>query len=113
MRPRHNITRARKIVDGLVSHLFTLDELHSPSETCPYDQVSFDPERLFRFYLDVFKLKEKALLGKLLHAITGDAAAVCTSTNNASQSLFGLKIIDADAINPLTNEPLLCSFGTI
>ena len=110
LRPRHNITRARKIADGLVSHLFTIDDSHSPLVECNYDQVSFDPERLFRFTLDVFKLKEKALRGNLKFGWAGDAAAVCTSTNNASQSLFGMKIIDTDAINPLTKEPLLCSY---
>jgi len=110
LRPRHNITRARTIANGLVTHLFTINESHSPEVETEYDQVSFDPERLYRFGLDTFKLKEKALLGKNMHAFTGDGAAVCTSTQCAGQTLFGFKIIDGDAINPLTNEPLLCSF---
>jgi len=54
LQPRHNISRARKIADGLVSHLFTIDDSHSPVVECNYDQVSFDPEWLFRFTLDVF-----------------------------------------------------------
>ena len=110
LRPWHNISRARKIANGLVLHLFTIDDSHSPLVQSNYDQVIFDPERLFRFMLDVFQLKEKALQGNLRYAITGDGAAVCTSTNTASQSLFGMKLIDTDAVNPLTGEPLLCSF---
>ena len=31
------------------------------------------------------------------------------STNTLSQCLFGLKIIDADAINPLIGEPIIRS----
>ena len=57
--------------------------------------------------LDVFQLKEKALRGDLQFCVTGDGADLCSSTNTASQSFFGLKIIDKDAINPVTSEPLL------
>ena len=110
LRPRHNITRARKLANGLVAHLFTIDDSHVPRVESNVDQVMFDPERLFCFMLDVFQLKEKALRGNLLYAITGDGAAVCTSTNTASQSLFGFKLIDSSAMNPVTGEPLLCSF---
>ena len=70
----------------------------------------FDPERLFCSVLEEFQLKEKALYGNLICAITGDGAAVCNSTNTASQSLHGFKLIDSDAINPVTGEPLLCVF---
>ena len=60
LRQQHNISRARKIADGLVSHIVTIDYSHSPLVECNYDQVSFDPKRLFRFTLNAFKLKEKA-----------------------------------------------------
>ena len=109
LRPRHNVTRARKIANGLVSQLFTIDDGSLPEVHTEHDQVIFDPERLFRFMLDVFQLKEKALRGELMSALTGDGAAVCTSTNTASQSLFGFKLIDENAINPLTGLPLLCT----
>ena len=67
----------------------------------------FNPEKLFRFMLDVFQLMEKALRGDLQFFVTGDGADLCSITNTASQSLFGSKIIDKDAINPVTGEPLL------
>ena len=54
-------------------------------------------------------MKEKALRGDLKFCVTGDGADLCSSTNTASQCLFGLKIIDNDAINPISGEPLLCS----
>ena len=72
LRPRHNITRACKLANGLVAHLFTIDDSHVPLVESNVDQVMFDPERLFRFMLDVFQLKEKALRGNLIYAITGD-----------------------------------------
>ena len=111
LRPRHNITRARKIANGLVAHLFSV-ETHetNPLVESHEDMVLFNPERLFRFMLDVFQLKEKAERGHLRFCITGDGADLCSSTNTASQCLFGLKLIDQDAINPISGEPLLCSF---
>ena len=47
LRPWHNITRARAIANGLVNHLFTIKESYSPEVETEYDQVSFDPERLY------------------------------------------------------------------
>ena len=64
LRPQHNITWDREIANGLVAHLFTVEV----NETNPLvelheDMVLFEPERLFRFMLDVFQLKEKAERG--------------------------------------------------
>ena len=110
-RPRHNITRARKIANGLVGHLFSIDlNNNDPSVKAHQDIVFFEPERLFRFMLNVFQLKEKAMRGKSPIYISGDSLYLCSSTNTATQCLFGLKVIDIDAINPLTGEPLLCSY---
>ena len=109
LRPRHNVTRARNIANGLVKQLFTIDESSNELGENEPDQINFDPERLFRFMLNVFKFENKALQGNTAFGFAGDGAAVCTSTNTASQCLFGLKIVDTDAINPLTNKPLLCT----
>ena len=60
----HNITRACKILYGLVARLFSIEvNSKDPLVEAHQDIVLFDPERLFRFMLDVFKLKEKALRG--------------------------------------------------
>ena len=76
------------------------------------DTILFEPARLFRFMVKVFNLTEKALRGDLLFAFTGDAAALITGGTEAGQCLFGLKIVEGDAIDPLTGLPLLCQFIT-
>ena len=52
--PRQNINRARKIANGLVAHLFTVEV----NETNPLvesheDVVLFEPERFFLFWMNV------------------------------------------------------------
>ena len=108
LRKRHYLTRARKMGNGLVNETFGVEELHD--EVNKGDMVMFEPEQLFRFILKVFKLEEKARQGALRYAITGDAAALTTSTDNAGQCLFGFKIIDDSAIHPCTGDPHLCRF---
>ena len=62
LRPCHNITRARRIANGLVAHLFSIEVTEKdPLVKAHQEMVLFDPELLFRFMLDVFQLKEKAL----------------------------------------------------
>ena len=71
------------------------------------EMILFEPARLFRFMVEVFDLKEKALRGEVPFAITGDAAAVCTGGNEAGQCLFGLKPIDKDTKHLLSAMPML------
>ena len=61
LRPRRNINCARKYSNGLVARLFTIEV----NDTAPLakthkDMVLFEPERLLRFMIDVFKLKGKS-----------------------------------------------------
>ena len=64
LRPRHHLTGARKVANGLVDHLFAfVDEQGKPmlTEEESNDMILFEPARLFRFMVEVFDLKEKAL----------------------------------------------------
>ena len=48
LRPRHNITRARKIANGLVKYLFSVEtNAGQPLMESHEDMVLFNPERLF------------------------------------------------------------------
>ena len=108
---RHYLTGTRKIANGLVDHLFSfVDESGKPLAAENHDMILFEPARLFRFMIEVFDLKEKALRRDLLFAFTGDAAALSTGGTEAGQFLCGLKAIDQDAKNPLTGEPLLYKY---
>ena len=111
LRPRHYLTGARKVANGLVDHLFAfVDQDGKPmlSEDESNDMILFEPARLFRLMVEVFDLKDKALRGQVAFAITGDAAAVCTGGSEAGQCLFGIKPIDKDAKHPLASKPMLC-----
>ena len=53
--PRHNIIRARKVVNGLVKYLFSVEtNAGQPLLESDEDIILFNPEKLFQFMLDVF-----------------------------------------------------------
>ena len=97
IRPHHHLTGACKVANGLVDHLFAFaDKDGKPTLDKDENQemLLFEPARLFRFIVEVFDLKAKALGGEAAFAITDDAAAVCTGGNEAGQCIFGIKPVD-------------------
>jgi hypothetical protein len=68
------------------------------------DHVFLDVELAFRFLVTVLGLKEKAINSGIEIAITGDGAAITTSSKTAGQCCVGFKMVDSDSINPATNE---------
>jgi hypothetical protein len=72
--------------------------------------MDIELERSFRIFLDALGLKEKANSKPVDVAITGDGAAITTSTNNAGQCCVGLKFLDEDVLDPVSGEPTHYSF---
>ena len=69
LRPRHHLTGAREVANGLVNHLLAcVDKDGKPmlTEDESKEMILFEPARLFCFMVEVFDRKEKALRGRSL-----------------------------------------------
>ena len=99
---RWKISHVRSIANKFTANLLTINH----NQFSEYgDYVGMDIERGFRVSIDALGLKDKAQSRPIDVAITGDGAAITTSTNNAGQCCVGLKFLDEDVIDPATGEP--------
>jgi hypothetical protein len=79
---RWKICHVRSIAYKFTSHLLNIKH----NQFSEYgDYIGMDIELGFGIYLDALGLKEKAKSKPVDVAITGDGAAITTSTNNAGQ----------------------------
>jgi len=88
LHPWHHLTGARKVEHGLVNHLFAfVDKDGKPmlTEDESKEMILFEPVRLFRFMVEVFDPKEKALRGEVAFTIIGDVVAAYTGGNEGGQ----------------------------
>jgi len=68
LRPRHHLTGACKVCNGLVDHMFSfVDQDGKPllSEDERNQMILFEPSRLFRFMVNFFGLEKKAQRGEV------------------------------------------------
>jgi hypothetical protein len=94
------MTTTRNAANGLVDTTMGLS--HVPNSRFG-EMVQLDTQRALRCGIEVFGLKNKATNESIEVAVTGDGAALTTTTKNAGQTAVGFKFIDVDAIDPIDN----------
>eukprot|EP00956_Cyclotella_meneghiniana_P010817 scaffold15122_cov41-Cyclotella_meneghiniana.AAC.1 len=72
-------------------------------------KLTFLDERQLRFVMKAFGLHQKAVNEGIEIAITGDGAAITTSTTTAGQTALGWKLVDPDTVDLNTGEKLFLS----
>ena len=103
---RWQISGVRSFVNKYISCSLGL---HMDLSTPFGEVVTVDYESTLRFALKMFGLTEKATRDRIQIAISGDGAAITTSTRTAGQCAIGIKIIDPDSIDPITKEKCFVS----
>ena len=99
---RWQITELRAFIDRYIKVL-----LHVKFEknTKFGEYIHLDYERQLRFLVAQYGLTEKAVRSGIQIAVTGDGAALTTSTRAAGQTCVGIKMVDVSCTNPVTGEP--------
>jgi hypothetical protein len=70
------------------------------------ESICVDLERQIRFLVEQYGLKEIAVNeGGVQIAITGDGAALTTSSRKAGQTCLGIKMVDRRCLDPMTQLP--------
>ena len=102
---RWKISQARKIANEFVQQMLLVE--HTPESEFG-DMIAADTNRLFRYAVEAFGLKGYAVNDDhgIEIAITGDGAAITTSSSTAGQCVLGFKMIDVKSKDPKTGEPI-------
>lgn len=104
---RHHLSHLRSFCDRYISELLKVEHQQS---TAYGEYIHCDYERQLRFLVEQYGLTEIAASTGIQIAITGDGAAMCTSSRKAGQTCLGIKMIDPRSRNPITKE--LCFVST-
>ena len=101
---RGRVTEVRKIMNDFARHLFCFQHNTTPDTAKHGDFVAWDYESLVRFLVKEYGLKEKATSkGGVVLVATGDGATYLGKYSK-SQFAAGFKMVDEDAIDPITKE---------
>jgi hypothetical protein len=104
---RHHITNLRKFLDRYITALFKVEF----EEGTKYgESIHVDFESQLRFLVGRYGLTDVAVREGIQIAITGDGAALTTSTRKAGQTCVGIKMVDPRCRHPITKE--LCFIST-
>ena len=97
---RNQITKARKIANALVKLLFNVQINHSEEvKNAKFgDFVELEFERVFRFMIETYGLRQLAVSSGIWFCITGDGAEICNTTG-ANNTVVGLKAIDENSVD--------------
>ena len=106
---RWQLTEVRSFINRYIEVLLQVKYDHS---TAHGEYIHLDYESLVRFLVDQYGLTDKAVREGILIAITGDGAALTTSTRKAGQTCVGIKMIDKDGCNPITKELCFILYDT-
>jgi hypothetical protein len=105
---RHQVSKVRKFCDRYVSELLSV--LHE--QTTQYGEyIHVNYESQLRFLIKQYGLTDIAHTDGIQIAITGDGAALTSSTRKAGQTCLGIKMVDPRCTDPITKE--LCFITTI
>ena len=97
----HNrIGACRKILNKVAEPIFGVAHNSNPTKSQHGDHVQVNYEKMVRYLLDGFGLRNKAVeLGGVELVFTCDGATIA-GAKSASQTAAGIKIMDIDAIDP-------------
>jgi len=103
---RGHLTDVRKIMNDLAEHLFKLKHNEDKRLRKYGDIVKWDYERLIRYLLAVYSLTQKSVTeGNTEFISRADGSEVC-GKYSSSQCAIGLQIVDIDAVDPVSGQPL-------
>jgi hypothetical protein len=98
---RHHLSHLRAFCDRYVAALLKVEH----QQTTAYGEyIHCNYERQLRFIVDQYGLTETAVSTGIQIAITGDGAAMCTSSRKAGQTCVGVKMIDPRCSDPITKQ---------
>jgi hypothetical protein len=98
---RHHLSKLRAFCDRYVAALLKVEHQQS---TAYGEYIHCDYESQLRFLVDQYGLTETAVSSGIQIAITGDGAALCTSSRKAGQTCVGVKMIDPRCSDPVTKQ---------
>jgi hypothetical protein len=100
---RHHLSKLRKFCNMLVDSLF---QVQHDETTRHGESICVDLERQIRFLVKQYGLKDIAVNdGGVQIAITGNGAALTTSSRKAGQTCLGIKMVDRRCRDPMTKQP--------
>lgn len=88
---RHHLSHLRSFCDRYIAELLKVKHEQS---TAYGEYIHCDYERQLRFLIEQYGLTDTAASTGVQIAITGDGAAMCTSSRKAGQTCLGIKMID-------------------
>lgn len=104
---RHHLSHLRSFCDRYIAELLKVKHEQS---TAYGEYIHCDYERQLRFLIEQYGLTDTAASTGVQIAITGDGAAMCTSSRKAGQTCLGIKMIDPRCRDPITSQ--LCFVST-
>lgn len=105
---RHQVSKVRKFCDRYIAELFSV---HHDQTTRYGEYIHVEYESQLRFLIKQYGLTDIAHTVGIQIAITGDGAALTSSTRKAGQTCLGIKMVDPRCTDPITKE--LCFITTI